>query len=828
MDRLSQDLRHGLRTLMRNPGFTIVAVLILAIGIGANSAIFSVINAVLLEPLPFADPDRLALLWGSKPAQDWPQLPLSQPNFIDIRDQSRSFERMASWTFTRFNLTGQDQPEEVQTGIVNASLFPILGVRPILGREFRPEEDQPGAAPVAILSHSLWQRRFSASREALGKPLILDGRSYQIIGVLPAGFRFASFPKDTEIWIPFGLDPFDGRKYARGSNSLWVIGRLKTGVTMDQAQAELAAISSGLAQKHAEFNKGWSVTAVPLREQVVGSSRTALMVLFGAVGFVMLIACANVANLLLSRGAARQTELAIRAALGASRRRLVGQLLTESVLLSVIGGLMGLLVAVWGVDLLSTLRFSTPSLFVPYVIARDQIALDFRVVAFTLGLSVFTGLLFGLAPALQASRPDLNTALKHSGVRSGSARRGIARHALVVVEVALSMTLLIGAGLMLRSLVKLQSVDPGFRSDNLMTMSVNLSPSRYPEDTQVSAFFDQVVARVGALPGVVSAAAVEYLPLSGMDGSTGFFIDGRPIPTPADNVQTHYRSTTPGYFRTMGVSLLKGREFSDADDARSSRVAIINETMARRFWPGEDPIGRRIALNFEAMRFYRDRPPELDLAKGMREIVGVVADVRHSRLDGDSFAEMYVPHSQKPGREMTLVVRCTGAQEGIASAVRRQVLALDKDQPVSGIGTMQRLLEVSMAQPRYNTLLFGLFGAIALVLASVGVYGVISFSVTQRTREIGIRMALGARRADVLRMVISEGARLALTGVVIGLVAALGLTRVLSGLLFEVSPTDPWTFAGITLLLCSVASVACWLPAHRATKIDPMNALRHE
>ena len=823
-----KDLRYGLRLLARSPGFTAVAVITLALGIGANAAIFSVINAVLLQPLPFPEPDRLALVFGSEPRQDWPQLPLSQPNFNDIRQQSRSFDSMASWTFTRFNLTGSDEPEEIQSAIVNASFFPTLGVKPALGRDFLPEEDRPGSAPVVMLSDSLWRRRFGGNASVLGSAVNLDGRSYEVIGVLPEGFQFANFPKQTELWIPFGLDPFDGRKYARGNSSLLAIGRLARGVTLDQAQAELSTISARLTSDHPETSRNWSARLNPLREQAVQSSRAALLVLLGAVGFVMLIACANVANLLLARGSTRRREMAVRAALGAGRGRIVAQLLTENVGLSMMGGLVGLLVAVWGIDLLSILPFTAPSLFTPYTVASGQVAMDGPVLAFTFALSVLTGLVFGLAPALSACRPSLVQSLKEGGARDGGARQGLTRNLLVIGEVALSMTLLIGSGLMLRSFARLQAVDPGFKPDNVLTMEINLPRSRYPEDRQASTFFTELLSRVSALPSVTSTGVSQHLPMSGTDASAGFYIEGWPAPAPTDRVEAHYRSVSPGYLQTLGIAMLRGRSFTPADSEGSRKVTVINETMARRFWPGEDPIGRRIALNFEAMRFYRDRAPELDLEKGMREIVGVAADVRHARLDGESFPEMYIPHAQMPSREMSLVVRTTTDPLGLAAAVRRQVLEMDKDQPVSRVSTMDGLLALSVAQPRSNALLLSLFGALALVLAAVGVYGVISFAVAQRTREIGIRMALGAQGGEVLKMIVLQGAKLTFTGMAIGLVAALWLTRMVSGLLFAVSPTDPAIFAGTALLLAAVSLLACYLPARRATKVDPMVALRCE
>jgi len=830
MQTLWQDLRYGARMLWKKPGFTALAVIMLALGIGANTAIFSVVNATLLRPLPFPQPDRLALFWGSKPRTNMPQLPLSLPNFNDVRAQCQSCESLSAWTIGYSNLTQGEEPERVQYAIVTADFFATLGVQPLLGRAFRAEEDNPSHASAVLISHSLWSRRFGADPDLVGKTITLDGQPREVCGVLPAGFRFASFPKETEVWLPFGLDPFKDRKYARGASALGAVARLKPGVTLRQTQTELDVISRRLEQAEPHFNTNWRLQAVALHEQASGKLRRGLFVLLGAVAFLLLIACVNVANLQLARATTRRREIAIRVALGAGRFRIIRLLLVESLLLAGLGAMAGALLAWWGVDLFALIPYNAPNLFTPYTVSAEQIGVDGRVLGFTFLVTLLVGVLSGLAPAWQlgqmgqAAKTNLQTALKEGGAQSAQGA-GRWRGSLVAAEVALALLLLIGAGLMIRSFARLQRVDPGFDPQNVLTCDINLPESKY-QSPQAAQFYERLLERVAALPGVSAAGAVEFLPMTGMDGNTGLLIEGRPKPAPSERIFAHQRVVTPDYFRALGMRLRQGRVFTAADNDKASRVAIINETMARRYWPGENPIGKRAALDFEAMRFYPDRAPDFDLALGLREIVGVVADVRHTGLAGETVPEFYAPLAQRPSRDMTLVVRTAADPTGTLSLVRREVYALDKDQPIANENTMSEWMAASVAQPRFNFLLLNVFAAVALALAGLGIYGVVAWTVAQRTQEIGIRMALGARAEDVFRLMVGQGMKPALLGVALGLFGAAALTRLMKTLLFEMSATDPLTFIAVASLLTFVALLACWIPARRATKVDPMLALR--
>jgi len=817
-----QDLRYGARMLWKSPVVTLVAVAALALGIGANTAIFSVVNTVLLRPLPFAEADRLVMVWDTHPFAlklGYDYIPSSNGTFADFRQQSESFEQMAALDTWTVNLTGRNEPERIEGTQVSSSLFPLLRARPLLGRAFTPEEEKPGAARVVVMSHGLWQRRFGGDANILGQTVTLDGEKYEVVGVMPPDFTFpqnsglpAFFPfaQKTDLWTPWVLT--EEQRQNRGSHHIAVIGRLKPGRTLQQAQAELGTIASRLEQQYPDDLKDFGVSVMPLHEQVIGKSRVAILVLLCVVAFVLLIACANVANLLLARAAARQKEVAIRTALGASRGRVIRQLLTESVLLSFIGGALGVLLAMWGVDLLIALS--------PGDIPRTgEIGIDARVLGFTFGVSLLTGLVFGLAPALQASKQDLHEALKEGG-RGGTTgpRRARVRSILIVFEVALALVLLVGAGLLVRSFFKLRNVSPGFDPENVLTLNVPLPGTRYKDGAQASAFYQRLIERLKALPGVEAVGAVSQLPLTGAEEIDGFDIEGRPGPASGADVQTaDFRVVSTDYFRAMKIPLVSGRYFTEQDTAGAPGVIIIDETLARRFFPNEDPLGKRINEGGSPNRL------------GFLTIVGVVAGIKHSSLDAEPKPAMYVSYLQSHWLDMTLTVRAGGGgAENLAAAVRREVWALDKDQPVAGVQTLESLFAKAVAPQRFQMMLVGLFAAVALLLSVVGIYGVMAYAVTQRTHEIGIRMALGAQRGDVFKLLMSQGMAQALIGVAIGLAGAFALTRLMSSLLFGVSATDPLTFAGVSLLLSSVALLACYVPARRATKVDPMVALRYE
>ncbi|HEY0004368.1 MAG TPA: ABC transporter permease [Pyrinomonadaceae bacterium] len=804
---LWQDLRYGLRMLVKSPGFTIVAVIALALGIGANSAIFSVVNTVLLRPLPYKDPDRLVMVWEDNTRHGYPRDTPAAANYIDWREQNQVFEGMAAVADLSINLTGVGEPERIEGCRVSASLFPLLGVEPQLGRAFLPEEDAPGGNRVVIMSHGLWQRRFGSDMKIIGQPLNLNGESYRVVGVMPPQFQFPR--REIELWVPIAFTSQEAA--SRGKHYLEVIARTKTGITLQQAQAEMNTIAARLQQQYPEQNTDLGAVVTPLHEYFAGDIKPALLILLGAVGFVLLIACANVANLLLARAAVRQKEISIRIALGASRWRLIRQFLTESILLAALGGVVGLLLSLWGVSLLKS--------FIPENISQARaITIDAKVLVFTLLVSLLTGLVFGLAPATQASNFNLNETLKEGGRDSAAGSRGNRIRALLVIaEVAVSLILLIGAGLLINSFLRLRSVDPGFRADKLLTMQVALPEQKYPDHARRTVFYTELLRRVEALPGVKSAAVTTNLPLYRQGNSIGIFIEGRPDPPPAQVPIVVTRVISPRYFSTMGIQLLQGRSISEQDRVDSPAVAVISETMARKYWPGEDPIGKRIS------------PGKAETPEDWITIIGVVKDVRQFELSATPKPQMYLSYTQAAFFEPRDLVISTDAEPlSLAATVRRAVWEIDKDQPVSDIRTMEEILSESVARQRFSMLLLGIFAALALALAAVGIYGVMSYSVAQRTREIGIRMALGAQRSDVLKLAVGAGLKLVLIGVAIGLLASFVLTRVMSSLLFGVSATDPATFVIISLVLISVALLASYIPARRATKVDPMIALRYE
>jgi putative ABC transport system permease protein len=806
MESLFQDVRYGFRMLLKNPGFTIVAIIALALGIGANSAIFSVVNAVLLRPLPYEESDKLLLLSERSPVLEG--MSVSYPNFLDWRTQNTAFEHLAVFRRNSFNLIGGGEPEQLIGGQVSADLFPALRVKPAIGRTFLPEEDKPEGVPVVLLSHGLWQRRFGSDPNIVGQTLTLNSKGYTVIGVMPANYQF---PNRTELWVPVGQESGQKSWQQRGNHpGLYGIARLKPGVNLEQARTELDTIAVRLEQQYPDTNTGNRISINYLLDQIVSDIRPALYVLLSAVGFVLLIACANVANLFLARAATRQKEIAVRIALGASRFRLIRQLLTESVMLSIVGGGLGLALAKWGVALLIKVS--------PNAIPRSgEISLDKRVLLFTLGLSFLTGIVFGLVPALQASKPDLNETLKDATKgSSGGARRQRFRNGLVISEVALALVLLIGGGLMLRSFYLLQKVDPGFGADHLLSFQISLPQSTYPEDQQRIAFFEQVVQRLSALPGVDSAAIASGLPLGNNGNQTSFFIEGQPEPEPGKTPLAEVVRISPNYFRTMRIPLLKGRELNVQDSKDSPKVLLVDEAFARRYWPNDDPIGKRI--NFGGKGHVN-----------LVTVVGIIGRVKMEGLDTDSNrVQAYFPYSQGPWNGMTVVMRASGDPASLTAAARQQILEIDKDQPISNVKTIDQIWNDSVAPQRLNMLLLGTFAAVALILATVGIYGVMSYSVSQRTHEIGIRIALGAQQRDVLKLVVGQAMILAFIGVVVGLVTSFALTRLMSKMLFGVSATDPFIFSSIVVLLLSVSLIASFVPARRATRVDPIVALKYE
>jgi putative ABC transport system permease protein len=810
MHTLLQDIRFGVRMLVNKPGVAILAVIALALGIGASTAIFSVVNTVLLRALPYPNEDRLVMIWEQNRPRSRDRNVVSPANFLDWREQNKVFEDMSALYGATYNLTGLGNPEEVTAMAASPNLFDVLGSHAMLGRTFTQDDGVTGKDNVAVLTYAFWQKHFGGDQNVVGKTFALDGVAITVVGVMPAGFDFfvkenSNIKKSPEFWLPIA---FTQRSRERGGRSLSAIGVLKPGVTIDQARAEMNALGARLEQQYPDFNRGWGINLVPLHTQFAGDLKPALMILLIAVGFVLLIACANVANLLMARSVARQKEFAIRTALGAGRLRLLRQLLTESVLLAVAGCAIGLLVAHWGMDAL--LSISPRDL-----LSFTSVTIDKRVLGFALALSVLTSLIFGLLPALEASRPNTNESLKEGsrGTSGGRAHRVL--NWFVVAQVALSLILLIGSGLMIKSLMRLQSVDPGFDPNNVQTISVTLPRARYTEPPRRIEFFQQLLARVRQLPGVSGVGAASAPPFMGLGAATGFDIEGQPVLPSAQKAITDVRVVDQEYFKTMGIPLLKGRTFTDREETQQSRVTIISDTLARQYFPNENPLGKRITISMKEQN-------------DPCEIIGVVGDVKMKGLDIAARPMVYWPHAELPYLSMTLLVRTDGSTAGIAASLEREVRALDKDQPISDVRTMNEWLADSIARARFATLLLGIFAVVALMLASLGIYGVMAYSVTQRTNEIGIRMALGATRADVVLLVLKRGLLLAVSGVAIGLIGSVGLTRLLTGLLFGVSVTDPAIFGLVPILLLAIALLAVYLPARRATRVDPLIALRYE
>ncbi len=804
METLWQDLKYGVRQLLRNPGFTAVAVLTLALGIGANTAIFSVANAVLLQPLPYKEPDRLVRLWESNPGRNWTFFSASAPNFNDWLQQNQSFESLAASEARTFNLTGEGEPERLLGRAVTSNLFPLLGAELELGRNFTPEEERPGSARVVILSYGLWQRRLGAEPRILGRTLQLDGEPYEVVGVLPKAFRFTL---GTEVWVPLALDWSERGRADRSNHTLLVVGRLRSGLPLAQAQADMEAIAKRLEQQHPQSNTGWTVRTATFYDWIFSEeTRRGIWVLLGAVGFVLLIACANVANLLLARLPGRQREFALREALGAGQSRVVRQLLTESALLSGLGCLGGVLLAAWGTDMIA----SSASINVPRL---DETRLDAVVLTFSVVLAVLTTAVFGLVPALTASRTSPQEALKESGRGTVGTRHRL-RGVLVVSEIALALVLLVGAGLLLRSLRHLQSVPLGFRAENVMVMRINLPMSRYPDGGGRVRFYNDLLERLRAVPGARAAAAIGGLPFDGWNWAQELTFEGREAST--EPLSADVQAVTPDFFRTMEIPLVAGRDFSNQDgDPDAPGVVVVSESFARRFFPGQEALGQR----------FRTRPTNPPLT-----IVGVVGDIRGTTesLRTEPRPTFYYCSCQVGFSRMTVITRTAGPPENLASALRAQVHSLDPELPIYNVGTLEAVVHEASGESRFQATLLALFAALALVLAAVGIYGVVAFSVSQRAHEIGVRMALGARPHDVLALIVGQGARLASLGIALGLAGATALSRFLSALLFRVSSTDLTTFSAVSALLLAVALAACYLPARRAAKVDPMVVLRYE
>ena len=806
MESLVSDFRYAVRSIIKRPGFAAIAVITLALGVGANSAIFSTVYALLINPLPFPDQDRIVAIWDKNPSRGVERNEVTVANYLDWRAQNQSFEHLALERWWSTNLTAGDSPERVQGFLVTANFLDVLGVKPIKGRNFAEDENQPGKDAVALITYSLWQRRFGSDPNIVNQKITTNGVVRTVIGLLPEDFNY---PKGAEVYAPIALTP--ELMKSRQNHSYYAIGRLKPGVSLQSAQADIDTIAARLAVQYPDTNIGWGAGVHPIVADTVRMYSTALWVMMCAVGFVLLIACANVANLMLARASGRQKEIALRSALGASRWRIVRQLLVESLIIALIGGAAGVLVAFWGVDLL---KASNPGEAAKYAPGWKNLGINFPVLLFTLSISVVSGLLFGLAPAWQVSKPDLNDALKEGGRHSSSGSRRL-RSLLVISEVALSLVLLIGAGLLFRSFLALLKTDAGFNPDGVLTMNLNLPVARYRDEKQRGNFYADLVQRVKTLPGVQSAAVVNYLPLGGANSSDTFLVEGQPEPARGQENSGRYRVCTPDYFQTMGISVLKGRAFTDQDQSGAKPVIIVNETLARRYWPNGEALGKRI--RFEG---------PLDKSPWM-EVVGIVQDVKHD-LNLPITPDYYLPHAQDSWNAMVLVARTTVDPGSMAGPIRQQVLAIDKDQPVFGVYTMREVRAISITLYTFGFAMMAIFAIVALVLASIGIYGVMAFAVTQRTQEIGIRMALGARAADVLKLVVANGMSLAGFGVIAGLAGAFGLTRLMASLLFNVSPTDMVTFALVTIGLLLVALIACYIPARRATKVDPLTALRYE
>jgi putative ABC transport system permease protein len=810
METLYQDLRYGIRMLVKNPGFTIVAVITMALGIGANTALFSVVNGVLLKSLPFKDPDRLVFAMETNAKFPPPGIGSSTLNYRDWKEQNQSFETLSARQSFTANLTSSDQPERIQGEKVTWDYFTALGVTPLAGRTFTPEEDRPGGTPVILLAEGLWRRRFGSDPNIIGQAVPINGQSVSVVGIMPNDYR-----PNIEFWMPLAISY---QNADRNLHNIQVVGRLAAGVTQEQAQTEMSAIAARLAEQYPDLNTGWGVALIPYQSLVTFNIRWALLLAMLAVGCVLLIACVNVANLLLARAASREREIAIRLAMGATRGRLIRQVLTESVLISLIGGALGMLIALWGTRALISLN----SQGIP---RSDEIGVDGRVLLFALLASIAAGVLFGLAPAWQSSRANVNETLKESGKSTtGGAFGHLLRSALVVVQIAFAFMLLVCAGLLIKSFAELQRVNVGFNQQRLLTMQVTLPATQYPKASDVLGFYREATEKLAALPGVVSAAGISNVPLAGGGPQFIFSVEGRPLPTPADAPLASYRMVAADYFATMNIPLIKGRTFTGADNENALSVVVVNQNMAEQMWPGEDPVGKRLTVG---VPLPGEKPD-------YSTVVGVVGNVKHTSLSGETGMQMYQPVAQTPflglgfGRTMNFILRTQLEPANLTESARALIAGINPRLPVANVKTMDTIISESVAANRFNMSLFALFALIAMTLTVVGVFGVMNYAVTQRTQEIGIRMALGAQPGQVRALILKQGLALSGLGLGIGLAGALFATKLLASLLFGTSATDPVILAAVALLLTGVALLTCYMPARRATRVDPIIALKHE
>ncbi len=813
METLLKDIRYGIRSLVKRPGFTAIAVITLALGIGANTAIFSVVNAVLLRSLPFPDPDRLVMIWEDASFAGFPRNTPAPANYEDWKNQNQVFAETAALAERSFNLTGDGEPEKIDAYSVTASFFPVLGVKPVLGHSILPEEDKPGANKVVMISHSLWQQRYGGQRNVVGRELLLNGEKYTVVGITPAGFQFLD--SHVGLWVPMS---FTSESLAeRGNHYLTVVARMKPGITLAQANSDIQTIQQRIANDHPDEAGRLGAYVIPLRDQLAGDVRRPLLVLLVAVGFVLLIACANIANLLLSRAASRRREIAVRTALGASRLRIVRQLLVESLLLATVGAVCGLMIASWSFTFLQRLIPDSMAL-------STRLTLDLKVLGFTLLVALLTAVTFGLAPAFQAAQVDLNDALKQGGGRTGLNTGGNRlRSTMVVIEVALALVLLVGAGLLIQTFLKLRDQYSGLRPEKVLTLRTVLPRSKYSNQSQRAAFYSQVLERVKSLPGVVSAGYATSIPLAWKGGTNGFYPEGlneQQARAGGLSYDANHRQVSTEYLKTMGIPIKQGRSFNDNDNEQATPVAIVNETMARQYWPGEDALGKRFKVGDP-----NDPIPWIT-------IVGIAGDVRQMGIDEPVKAEMYLPYRQVSEQHWyaprDLAIRTSVDPLSIVAAVRNQIHQVDPEQPISNLRTMDQMLAEETGSRQLGMTLLTIFAALALLLGALGIYGVLAYFVVQHTQEIGVRMALGAQARDILGLVLKKGMTLALLGVAIGLAGAFTLTRLMASLVYGVSVTDPLTYAGLALLLSLVAFIACYLPARRATKVDPMVALIYE